>query len=840
MKLTLKQFQEDYVGDLHQQFQMVQGIVTSDQTVALLLNAPTGSGKTMMATAFIEQLLRGSETGDPDPDYCFLWLTDQPELNKQTFDKMKTTSNLPVESLAIINGGFDLERLLPSHIYFLNTQKLGANSSFIRSGDKRTFTLWETITNTVNADPTHFVLIIDEAHRGTQGKDAVEAETIVQKFLKGSAGELPAIPMVLGISATPDRFVQLCSVTNRPLFKVEVDPERVRESGLLKELVDLYHLDEKQPGDVTMLVQAAKDWLSYREEWAAYGAAEHEPTTTPVLVVQVEDARTGTAGRSKTDLGMVVNTLAKTIGEEATEGWLAHAFQDDSGFDVGGHHVRYLAPSEIDQDRQVKAVLFKTSLNTGWDCPRAEVMVSFRTAKDETAIAQLVGRMVRAPLGRRIDANEHLNTVALYLPFYDSDTVEKIVKRLTGDPGIMPPTKVREGMESITLQRNPDLSACFDVLQSLPSYTVPPSRPIRPVVRLGKLASLLAVTGLEEDPVKTYRARLVKVLEEERAALEGDSNFKQLMEETLLLDVRRRRIVWGVASDDPDLDTVLPPELAATAMKATIADENVDDLFAEAGRRLGEGLHKEYLRTRMEEGEEARRAKLEVYALVATTAVLDRVESDATEQWVAWTKKHKAAFAGLDEQYRQAFRELQGAGAESVAETTEAPPNIEWTKAKKKWKRHLYVDPKGDFPEDFGASSWEGKVVESELKNDDIVGWFRNPPRKPWSLCVTRLEGTRTVPFYPDLIFFRKTAGGIVADLIDPHLLAAEDMPARAVRLAQYAQTHSHQFGRIEVVIYESAKDEVGKRIDLTDEKLRKKVSQLTTTQQLRSLFEEM
>jgi hypothetical protein len=65
-------------------------------------------------------------------------------------------------------------------------------------------------------------------------------------------------------------------------------------------------------------------------------------------------------------------------------------------------------------------------------------------------------------------------------------------------------------------------------------------------------------------------------------------------------------------------------------------------------------------------------------------------------------------------------------------------------------------------------------------------------------------------------------------------------MPARAVRLAQFAQTHSHQFGRIEMVIYESAKDEVGKRIDLTDEKLRKRVSQLTTTQQLRSLFEEM
>lgn len=109
MRITLKTFQEDYVGDLHQQFRMVQNIVTRDQVVAVWLNAPTGSGKTMMATAFIEELLRGSDTGDPDPDYFYLWLTDQPELNKQNFDKMKAPSELPLESLVIINGGFDTQ-----------------------------------------------------------------------------------------------------------------------------------------------------------------------------------------------------------------------------------------------------------------------------------------------------------------------------------------------------------------------------------------------------------------------------------------------------------------------------------------------------------------------------------------------------------------------------------------------------------------------------------------------------------------------------------------------------------------------------------------------------------
>ena len=62
----------------------------------------------------------------------------------------------------------------------------------------------------------------------------------------------------------------------------------------------------------------------------------------------------------------------------------------------------------------MRILIAKDAISTGWDCPRAEVLVSFRPAKDHTHITQLLGRMVRNPLARRIPGDERLNGVAAW------------------------------------------------------------------------------------------------------------------------------------------------------------------------------------------------------------------------------------------------------------------------------------------------------------------------------------------------------------------------------------------------------------------------------------------
>ena len=62
-------------------------------------------------------------------------------------------------------------------------------------------------------------------------------------------------------------------------------------------------------------------------------------------------------------------------------------------------------------------------------------MMSFRHAQDATYIAQLLGRMIRTPLQRHIDVDETLNEVCLFLPHFNKDNVESVMKALQDEEG---------------------------------------------------------------------------------------------------------------------------------------------------------------------------------------------------------------------------------------------------------------------------------------------------------------------------------------------------------------------------------------------------------------------
>ena len=132
---------------------------------AVLLNAPTGSGKTVMSTAVIESLLDGWADGGERPTLRVLWLTDSPSLNKQSAEKMDRHGEFLQEAknLIVIDEGFDEPELLPGVVHFAHIQQLrsGASSWWPNEAKNRTTALWHTIARTVSEHGNDFLLIIE-------------------------------------------------------------------------------------------------------------------------------------------------------------------------------------------------------------------------------------------------------------------------------------------------------------------------------------------------------------------------------------------------------------------------------------------------------------------------------------------------------------------------------------------------------------------------------------------------------------------------------------------------------------------------------------------------------
>lgn len=67
MKLLLKEFQTKAVADLVAKLRMASKGVRENELQSVCLASPTGSGKTVIVTAAIEQILQGDDEAAPVP-----------------------------------------------------------------------------------------------------------------------------------------------------------------------------------------------------------------------------------------------------------------------------------------------------------------------------------------------------------------------------------------------------------------------------------------------------------------------------------------------------------------------------------------------------------------------------------------------------------------------------------------------------------------------------------------------------------------------------------------------------------------------------------------------------
>lgn len=842
MKFTLKDYQRDAVRDALNNLKDAQDDWRrKSRKCAFSLTAVTGAGKTVMAAAAFEALFHGDDEFDfdADPGAVVIWFSDDPSLNEQTrFRLMEASDRINHTDLVVVENTFNRPRFEAGKIYFLNTQKLGKNSLLVRGHDPeeleakagallpetrpdlRAYTIWDTIQNTIEDPELTLYLVLDEAHRGMGNAAVKEKGTIVQRLINGF-GSVPGIPVVWGISATVERFNKAIEFAGKhiKLPNVVVDAVKVQESGLIKDTILLDIPTETGDFD-TVLVRRATDKLKESTiAWHEYAKQQEEArAVVPLMVLQVPNTP------DPNEIGRALDTIFDRY-PELPPASVAHVFGDHTTQQFGNHNVPYIEPQRVQDSTWVRVLIAKDAISTGWDCPRAEVMVSFRAASDRTHITQLLGRMVRSPLARRIPGNDRLNAVDCLLPKFNRKTVEEVVDALMKGDDSAPPTG-RILIDYVEVKPHPDATvAIWDAFETLPSQTRP-QRGAKPAKRLTALAHELASDGILAGAGRLAHGVMHKALdafqESQKEKIEAKRKSVLTVDgKTVVADMKGKEKTFNEFWEDADVAVIDDAyRRAARIFSPDIAKTYVEHLAQQVASVDDDP--EEFLEAIVE-------ARVTVAGLGLVTEVQSYFDAEADKLAKAWLSEYAPQIKALSDDRKESYRQIVEMSTEPQSVDLAKPESrYEATKARENdkeitfptWKNHLLADKDGKYPAEL--NEWERTVVEAESKRTGFRFWYRNPQQPGQSsLGIAYLEDEQFKVVRPDFIFFAEHDGKFVVDLVDPHGLHLADALPKLQGLAAYANDHAYAYRRIEAVAEASGKLRV---LDLTRADVRQAV----------------
>ncbi len=355
--IKLKDYQSQAVENLHRK---LENSLRSSENEVVIFQAPTGSGKTVMVSELIKELV---ENRDDDKSFSFIWVSVR-MLHEQSKEKLEKY----YEDDRTIKCSYfeDLEdrRIGENEILFINWHSINKKdiNIFIRENEQDN-NLNSVIKNT-KEDGRTIILIIDESHH-TAGSE--KSRELIEVISPKVTLEVSATPH-LEESAAEKEKVRLSDVKAEEMIKSEisVNPE------FLDVKVGTKSSDE-------LVIEEA---LNKREELVKMYKKEGTKIN-PLMLIQLPDSRAGLTSKKEE----VVKILDKK-GITEKNGKLAIWLSEDKSDTL---------PNIEKNDNEVEVLVFKQAIALGWDCPRAAILVIFRESKSFTFTIQTIGRIMRMP-----------------------------------------------------------------------------------------------------------------------------------------------------------------------------------------------------------------------------------------------------------------------------------------------------------------------------------------------------------------------------------------------------------------------------------------------------------
>ena len=424
MIYTLKNYQRDAVNELKQYISI--GFKSTSRK-EVVFRAPTGSGKTFMAASLFEELAEEN----PSVNFCILWACPgKGELHKQSFDAVKTyLGGNPVCSLLEDDFFGSRKYIKDKEIVFINWEKLiqkdketGKWANNLMK-DQEDMNFIDVIKKT-KQNGTRVILVIDESHIGASQKARI------QEFINTII--IPNI--VLEMSATP--------LNNH--IDVEIEAQKVVDEGMIKEDVIVnqgINKEDKtlaeQDSELLVLQKGYDKRQEIVEEYNKLNIA-----VNPLVLIQIPNVDEGEAKK------LVIKDFLREKGITEDNGKLKFWCDDKGNFDK----------KAIKKNNDITEYLvFKTAVATGWDCPRAHILIKFRDGKSETFETQTIGRILRTAEAKSYD-NYLLDNAYIFTNIWSFET-----KQDTYNPNRIKTewSKMRDGYNKLNVWSQTQLSSFY-------------------------------------------------------------------------------------------------------------------------------------------------------------------------------------------------------------------------------------------------------------------------------------------------------------------------------------------------------------------------------------------
>lgn len=372
LSLELKDFQNNCVEDL------LESLNKEDKEI--ILKSPTGSGKTIILINFIEEYLKENF------NTTFIWLStgkgNLEEQSKKKYDKYINKNNSKLLNDILLNG-FNKQE-----VAFLNWESITSkNNKAIKEAERKN--LYDRIKDAKNAG-VKFRIIIDEEHLNKTEK----SKKLIDFFSAES---------IIRVSATP-------KISNKTVKLIEIDEIDVIEAGLMTK--NLYiNLDvndtEGIESEVEPLIKiATKKHKEIREKYLNLNL-----DINPLIVIQLPNGKE----ERITEVEDILNNLGFNYKNKRVAKWLAE------------EKINIENIAEVNCETMF--LLMKQAISTGWDCPRAKILIKLRDQMEESFEIQTIGR-IRRTINAKFYEDDLLDSCYLYT--FDREFINKTIQDYNG------------------------------------------------------------------------------------------------------------------------------------------------------------------------------------------------------------------------------------------------------------------------------------------------------------------------------------------------------------------------------------------------------------------------